>query len=322
MPVLPEPVGDYPTLVIAVGGNALAPEGGGTSLPDQAAAAARTAQYVVDVAAQGWRVVLTHGNGPQVGYILRRSELAIAEVPPVPMDYATADTQGAIGVMFQRSLFNELLARKLDRRVATVVTQVVVDAGDPAFDAPSKPIGSIMDEPTARRLAQDNGWAIMEETGRGWRRSVASPKPKAVIEIDTIRELLACNHIVIACGGGGIPVTRGADGRLTNREAVIDKDLASALLARQLHAQRLLIATAVPQVAINFGTPQQRWLDTLSLAESDRYMAEGHFGKGSMGPKIEAILGYVRDNPGAEGIVTDIPHMGAALAGKAGTRIA
>lgn len=310
-----------PIAVIAVGGNALTPNTGGTTLPEQAAAAARTARYVVDVAAQGWQVVLTHGNGPQVGYILRRSELAIAEVPPVPMDYATADTQGAIGVMFQRSLYNELLRRQLDLHVTTIVTQVVVDADDRAFQEPSKPIGSIMDEATARRLAAANHWQIMEEAGSGWRRCVASPKPQEIIEIETIRSLLGSGHIVIACGGGGIPVTRAANGSLLNREAVIDKDLASALLARQLGAQRLLIATAVPQVAINFGKPDQRWLQQLSVVEAESYMLEGHFGKGSMGPKIEAVLNYVRDNSPAEGVITDIEHMGEALAGTAGTRI-
>ena len=310
-----------PIAVIAVGGNALAPEGGGTTLPDQATAAASTAKHVVDVAAQGWRVVLTHGNGPQVGYILRRSELAQHEVPPVPMDYATADTQGAIGVMFQRSLFNEIQRRRLDLNVATVVTQVVVNASDPAFQNPSKPIGSIMEEATAKQLAEQNHWNIMEEPGRGWRRCVASPKPQTVIELETIQALLDANHIVIACGGGGIPVTRNESGELRNREAVIDKDLASALLASQLHAQRLLIATAVPQVAIHFGKPEQKWLDHLSIVEAEKYMAEGHFGKGSMGPKIEAILNYVHQNNTFEGVVTDIEHMGAALEGKAGTRI-
>ncbi len=310
-----------PTVVIAVGGNALAPEGGGTSLHDQARAAADTAKYIVDAVEQGWRVVLTHGNGPQVGYILRRSELAMAEVPPVPMDYATADTQGAIGDMFQRSLFNELLSRGLDKKVVTVVTQVLVDENDPAFKSPSKPIGSMMDEAKAKKLAKENNWNIMEEAGRGWRRCVASPSPKKVIEIDTIRTLLENNHIVIACGGGGIPVIATQDGSLTNREAVIDKDLASALLAQQLGAQRLLIATAVPKVAINFGKPEERWLDHLTIKEAEQYMLEGHFGKGSMGPKVEAVLLYLRSNPGGEGVITNIERMGVALAGQDGTRI-
>ncbi|RZT38712.1 carbamate kinase [Cupriavidus agavae] len=312
---------DAPVAVIAVGGNALAPEGGGTNLHDQARAAADAAGHIADVAEQGWRVVLTHGNGPQVGYILRRSELAIQEVPPVPMDYATADTQGAIGDMFQRSLYNALQRRGVAPRVVTVVTQVVVDEHDPAFQSPAKPIGSIMDEATARQRAQSLGWNIMEEAGRGWRRCVASPRPQRVVETDTIRALLAQNHIVIACGGGGIPVTMAADGTLCNREAVIDKDLASALLARQLGAQRLVIVTAVPKVAIHFGKPEQRWLDHLTVAEAERFMEEGHFGRGSMGPKIEAVLEYVRSEPGGEGIVTDISSMGAALAGAGGTRI-
>ncbi len=310
-----------PIAVIAVGGNALAPEGGGTSLHDQARAAASAASHIVDVAAQGWRVVLTHGNGPQVGYILRRSELAMKEVPPVPMDYATADTQGAIGDMFQRSLYNELHRRGLAMNVATVVTQVIVDEADPAFQNPSKPIGSIMDAATAQQLAQANGWSVMEEPGRGWRRCVASPRPQAVVEIETIHTLLDSNHIVIACGGGGIPVTQAADGTLCNREAVIDKDLASALLARQLQAQRLLIVTAVPKVAIHFGKPEQRWLDHLTIAEAEQFMREGHFGKGSMGPKVEAVLDYVIKNSHGEGVITDIVHMGKALSEGGGTRI-
>ncbi len=306
--------------VIAVGGNALASEGGGTSIPDQAEAAARTARFIVDIAEAGWKVVLTHGNGPQVGYILRRSEIARGEVPIVPMDYATADTQGAIGVMFQRSFLNELHRRKSSKQVATVVTQVEVNGADPAFSNPTKPIGSMMDKATAENLAKANGWSIMEETGRGWRRCVASPQPKRVIELDTIRTLLDSNHIVVACGGGGIPVVADASGDLTSREAVIDKDLASSLLARQLKAERLLIATAVPQVAINFGKPNELWLDRLTLAEARAYSNEGHFGKGSMGPKVEAVMAYVEACPG-EGIVTDIEHMGDALKGQAGTRI-
>ena len=306
--------------VIAVGGNALASESGAVSIADQAKAAARTARYVADVVTAGWSVVLTHGNGPQVGYILRRSELSAAEIPPVPMDYATADTQGAIGVMFQRGFLNELQSRKMTQRVATVVTQVEVDPGDPAFAFPTKPIGSVMDHDTASALAGQYGWAIVEEKGRGWRRSVASPQPKRIIEIETVRSLLDSNHIVIACGGGGVPVVVDADGNLTGREAVIDKDLASSLLAQQLGAKRLLIATAVPQVAIRFGTPDVEWLDRLTLEDAARYMDDGQFGAGSMAPKVSAVMEYVRNCDG-EGIVTDIEHMGEALEGKAGTRI-
>jgi len=306
--------------VIAVGGNALASEGDGTSIMDQAAAAARTAQYVIDVAAAGWQVVLTHGNGPQVGYILRRSEIAANEVPVVPMDYATADTQGAIGVMFQRSFLNELRRRGLKNPVATVVTQVEVDPDDGAFANPTKPIGSIMKREIAEDLAAKNGWSLMEEAGRGWRRCVASPQPKRVVETGTVSNLLDSGHIVIACGGGGIPVVSDNDGNLSGREAVIDKDLASSLLARELRAERLLIATAVPQVAINFGKPDVQWLSRLTLSEAGRFMDEGHFGKGSMGPKVAAVMDYVAACDG-EGVITDIEHMGLAIEGKAGTRI-
>lgn len=306
--------------VIAVGGNALASANGAVSITDQAEAAAHTAGYVADIVAAGWKVVLTHGNGPQVGYILRRSELCAAEIPPVPMDYATADTQGAIGVMFQRGFLNELQRRKMTQRVATVVTQVEVASGDPAFTFPSKPIGPVMDHATASSLATQYGWTILEEKGRGWRRSVASPQPRRIIEIETIRSLLDNDHIVIACGGGGIPVTVTADGNLTNREAVIDKDLSSSLLARQLDAKRFLIATTVPQVAIRFGTPQVEWLDHLTLEEAARFMDEGQFGTGSMSPKVAAVMEYVNACDG-EGIITDIEHMGEALAARAGTRI-
>lgn len=306
--------------VIAVGGNALASEGGGTSIPDQAIAAAQTAQYVIDVAAAGWQVVLTHGNGPQVGYILRRSEIAAAEVPIVPMDYATADTQGAIGVMFQRAFFNELQRRGLNKPVATVVTQVRVNPADKAFSNPTKPIGSVMTRDVAEELAAKNGWSLMEEVGRGWRRAVASPQPEEVIEVDTIRTLLNTGHIVIACGGGGIPVVADNAGNLTSREAVIDKDLASSLLACQLDAKKLLIATAVPQVAINFGKPDVKWLAQLTMSEAARYMDEGHFGQGSMGPKVAAVMDYVKACDG-EGIITNIENMGKSIAGEAGTRI-
>lgn len=306
--------------VIAVGGNALAAENGAVSITDQAEAAARTAGYVADIMAAGWKVVLTHGNGPQVGYILRRSELCAAEIPPVPMDYATADTQGAIGVMFQRGFLNELQRRKMTQRVATVVTQVEVVSGDPAFSTPGKPIGPVMNHATASTLATQYGWTITEEKGRGWRRSVASPQPKRIIEIDTIRSLLDNDHIVIACGGGGIPVVVSSDGNLSGREAVIDKDLASSLLARQLNAKRFLIATRVPQVAIHFGTPEVEWLDHLTLEDAARLIDAGQFGAGSMSPKVAAVMDYVSACDG-EGIITDIEHMGEALAGRAGTRI-
>ena len=268
--------------------------------------------------AAGWNVVITHGSGPQVGFILRRSEIALGEVPPVPMDYAAADLQGAIGYMFQRALRNEFRRRGLQRSAIAVVTQVLVDRNDPAFADPAKPIGSHMDEETARRRAAELGWIVREDSGRGWRRVVPSPLPQGIVEIDEIEHLVSAGYVVIACGGGGIPVFQGDDGDLQGVEAVIDKDLASSMLARELNAALFVISTGVPRVAINFGRPDQRWLEQLSRAEAEKYLAEGHFAEGSMAPKIRAIIAYL-DRPGRRGLITDPPNIGRALAGQAGT---
>ncbi len=311
----------YPIVVIAVGGNALAAEDGRTDLESQAQAAVRTASHIVDVVAAGFKVVLTHGNGPQVGFILRRSELAKDSVPIVPMDYATADTQGAIGFMFQRAIDNEFIRRGMHQHHAqTLVTQVIVDQNDPAFSQPTKPIGTYMDQATANILAKENQWHIMEDAGRGWRRCVASPTPQSIVEIAAIEHLLAANQVVIAAGGGGIPVVRRADNTLKGVEAVIDKDLSSCLLAKQLKAQRLIIATAVEKVAIHFGTPQQQALDCVSLTQMQHYQDQGHFPAGSMGPKIAAIIDFV-GNTQQHALVTDIAHLALALKGQAGTEI-
>ena len=268
--------------------------------------------------AAGWNVVITHGSGPQVGFILRRSEIALGEVPPVPMDYAAADLQGAIGYMFQRALRNEFRRRGLQRSAIAVVTQVLVDRNDPAFADPAKPIGSHMDEETARRRAAELGWIVREDAGRGWRRVVASPLPQGIVEIDEIEHLVSAGYVVIACGGGGIPVFQGDDGDLQGVEAVIDKDLASSMLARELNADLFVISTGVPRVAINFGRPDQRWLEQLTRAEAETYLAQGHFAEGSMAPKIRAIIAYL-DRPGRRGLITDPPNIGRALAGQAGT---
>jgi len=269
----------------------------------------------------GWTVVLTHGNGPQVGFILRRSGLAKGVVPEVPVDYADADTQGAIGYMFQRSLYNEFLWRGLQRRVVTLVTQVLVDPDDPAFKAPAKPIGGYMDEATAHSLAAELGWTVREDAGRGWRRVVASPQPRRILELDAIRSLIAHGYIVVACGGGGIPVREDEHGALHGVEAVIDKDIASSLLARDLHAELFVISTAVEKVAIHFNQPDQRWLDRVTVAELRRYVAEEHFAGGSMGPKIEAVLSFLEGRPGGRAIITDAPNLGRALTGATGTHI-
>jgi carbamate kinase len=306
------------TAVVAVGGNSLILDTEHESIPDQAVAAAMTAHHIADMVAAGWNVVITHGSGPQVGFILRRSELALGEVPPVPMDYAAADLQGSIGYMFQRALRNEFRRRGLQRSAIAVVTQVLVDRNDPAFADPAKPIGSQMDEERARRLAAELGWIVREDAGRGWRRVVPSPLPQGIVEIDEIEHLVSAGYVVIACGGGGIPVFQGDDGDLEGVEAVIDKDLASSMLARELNADLFVISTGVPRVAINFGRPDQRWLEQLTRAEAERYLAEGHFAEGSMAPKIRAIIAYL-DRPGRRGLITDPPNIGRALAGEAGT---
>jgi carbamate kinase len=307
--------------VVAVGGNALITAPGKESILDQAAAAEVTCRYVADIVQHGWTVVLTHGNGPQVGFILRRSGIAKGLVPEVPVDYADADTQGAIGYMFQRGLYNELRRRGITRDVVALVTQVRVSPDDPAFQRPSKPIGAHMDEDTAKALAQQLGWTVAEDAGRGWRRVIASPEPKEIVELHAIRQLVTQGFVLIACGGGGIPVMDDARGDLRGLEAVIDKDLASSLLARQLGAQLFVVSTGVERVAIHFNTPQQRWLDEISLAELEDYAAQGHFPAGSMGPKIEAIRRYLTATPNARAIITDPPNLGRALAGETGTRI-
>jgi len=306
--------------VVAVGGNSLIIDKDHQSIPDQYNAAALTARSIADMVQGGWNIVLTHGNGPQIGFILRRSELSIHEVSPVPMDYAGADLQGAIGYMFDRALRNEFRRRGIARRPVAVVTQTLVDRNDPAFANPTKPIGSHFDEATARRIAAQQGWTVREDAGRGWRRVVPSPQPQRIVELDEIRFLARAGYLVIACGGGGIPVIEDERGDLAGVEAVIDKDLASSLLARDLGADLLLVSTGVEKVAIHFNTPQQRWLDRITLEDARRLYAENHFDPGSMGPKIRALIEFL-EGGGAEGLVTNPQNLGRALAGGTGTRI-
>lgn len=311
---------DGKLVVIAVGGNSLIFDAAHESLVDQSHAAEETAHHIADAVASGWRVVVTHGSGPQIGFILRRSELAQAEVPAVPMDYAGADLQGAIGYMFQRSLRNEFRRRGLDNRAIALVTQVLVDRADPAFDAPDKPIGSYMDESTAARRAEELGWAVMEDAGRGWRRAVPSPRPHSIVDLDPIRDLLEAGYTVIACGGGGIPVVEDEAGDLVGLEAVIDKDYASALLAAELGADAFVISTGVEQVAIHFGQPDEQWLGQLTVSEAREYDAQGEFAEGSMAPKVRAVVEFV-ERTGGDGLITDPGSMGRALGGQGGTRI-
>ncbi len=308
------------TAVVAVGGNSLIVDDQHQSIPDQVKAATTTSHYVADMVEAGWTVVLTHGNGPQVGFILRRSGIAKGMVPEVPVDYADADTQGAIGYMFQRALYNEFQRRKLERKVVAVVTQVLVDPGDPAFRNPTKPIGAYMAEDVAKSLADDLGWIVREDAGRGWRRVVASPKPQEIIERDIIEALIDLDTIVIACGGGGIPVLRDAQGELQGLEAVIDKDFASSLLARDLGAELFVVSTGVEKVALDYGKPTQRWLERITLAQARQHLAEGQFPQGSMGPKVEAIISFL-EGGGQRALITNPPNLGRALTGATGTHI-
>ena len=268
----------------------------------------------------GWDVIIGHGNGPQVGFILRRSELSREELHEVPLDYCGADSQGAIGYMFQRALYNEFSKRGMQKQVVAVVTQVLVDQEDPAFDNPSKPIGSFMDESLATTRANAEGWAVVEDAGRGWRRVVPSPLPIKIMQRDAIESLVAADFVVIAVGGGGIPVVEHEDGSIFGVEAVIDKDFATALLASQIGADLFLITTAVPQIALNYNQPDQQWLDRMTLAEAKAYMEQGHFAKGSMEPKVQAIINYLEAG-GKEALVTDPDNIERALAGETGTRI-
>jgi carbamate kinase len=310
-----------PRLVIAIGGNSLIPDKDHRTVQDQYAAAAETGSHIAALIESGWEVAISHGNGPQVGFILRRSELASNELHEVPLDYCGADTQGAIGYMLQQNLVNEFRRRGMDKSVVTVVTQVEVDAADPAFANPAKPIGSFMDEDDAMRRQDEEGWDVLEDAGRGWRRVVASPRPMRIVELDVIRGLLDAGVVTIAVGGGGIPVVANEDGDLEGIAAVIDKDLASALLASQVGANLLLISTAVEKVALNFGTPQQRWIDQFTLVEVKRRLEEGtHFAEGSMAPKMRAVVQFLEAG-GAEALITDPANLERAMAGKTGTRI-
>ena len=306
--------------IVAVGGNALIKDNQHKTVQDQYAAAVDTMAHIADMIAEGWNVVVTHGNGPQVGFILRRSELSAHELHEVPLDYCGADTQGSIGYMFQQALYNEFVRRKMQKSAVTVVTQTIVDRNDPAFQNPTKPIGSFMDEEQAKMRMEKDGWTVVEDAGRGWRRVVPSPIPLRIVEADAINALIDKGFVVIGVGGGGIPVIETPEGNLVGVEAVIDKDFGAAILASMLKADLFLISTAVEKVAINFNKPNQQWLDQMTAAEARLYIAEGHFAKGSMLPKIQAILKYI-DNGGKKALITDPAHIKDALNGKTGTWI-
>ncbi|HEX5840019.1 MAG TPA: carbamate kinase [Anaerolineales bacterium] len=310
--------GNHKLAVVAVGGNALIRQKGKESLPDQYEAACLTMPHIVDMVQNGWKVIVTHGNGPQVGFILRRSELSAHEVHSIPLYYGGSNTQGSIGFMFQTALQNEFRRRSMPNQAATVVTQTLVDKNDPAFQHPSKPIGSFMDEQTALQRRDENGWSVMEDSGRGWRRVVASPQPVRILQQDAIMSLAEAGFTVVGVGGGGIPVIENERGEIEGVEAVIDKDLASALFASSIQADLFLISTEVEKVAINFNKPDVQWLDSLSVQEARNYLAEGQFGKGSMEPKVKAILNYIECG-GKKALITNPENMLRALRGETGT---
>lgn len=306
--------------VVAVGGNSLIKDSKHQSIPDQYGAGAESMHHIAEMIAQGWEVVVTHGNGPQVGFILRRSEIARNELHEVPLDFCGADSQGAIGYMFCQALHNEFLVRGMNKKAVSVVTQTVVDKNDPAFSNPSKPIGSFMDEAAAMQRRDNEGWNVVEDAGRGWRRVVPSPDPKKIIEAEAIRGLIDLGFTVVGVGGGGIPVIEGPDGSLTGVEAVIDKDYGSSLLANLIRADLFIISTAVEKVAINFNKPDQRWLNKMTFAEAQQFIEEGHFAKGSMLPKVKAVLRFLKFG-GKRALITNPENISRALQGETGTWI-
>ncbi len=312
--------GSKGTVVVAIGGNSIIRSKDAQSVPAQWSAIRETCQHIADLIADGWRVVITHGNGPQVGFILLRSEMSRGKLHDVPLDSCGADTQGAIGYQIQQCLGNELLKRGLKRQVVTVVTQSVVDPDDPAFENPTKPIGSFYSHGDALLRMHNEGWDMVEDSGRGWRRVVASPRPLEIVERDAIRTLVEAGFIVIAAGGGGIPVTRYSDGRLSGRAAVIDKDFGSALLAHNIGADTFLVQTGVEKVCIDYGKPTEQAFDRLTVSEAWKFVRAGQFPEGSMGPKVQACIQFL-DWGGKRAVITSLEKMNESLDGRAGTTL-
>ena len=309
--------------VVAVGGNSLITDDKHVTVENQVEALRETAHHIVDMIEAGWDLAIGHGNGPQVGFILRRSEIAakVEGMHEVPLDVCGADSQGAIGYEFQQALQNEYHKRGIQKGAATVITQVLVDKSDPAFQKPSKPIGSFMTEAEARKRESEMHWSVVEDAGRGWRRVVPSPLPKKILELDSVKLLLNAGVTVITVGGGGIPVVDKGNGEFEGTAAVIDKDFASSLLAQEIGAELFLIATAVEKVAVNFGKPDQKGQEKMTVAEAKGYLAEGtHFAKGSMAPKVQAIIWFL-ENGGKQALITNPENIGRALKGETGTWI-
>ena len=319
------PVPARKRVVVALGGNAAYPSTIKGTADEQLLLMRQVCAHLVEIIRAGWQLVLTHGNGPVVGNILYRMARTADELPPMPMDVCVAHSQGGMGYMLQQSFANVLVDSGMDIVVSCVVTEVEVDANDPAFKNPTKPVGKFFSEADAADMAAKTGWFFAEDSGRGWRRMVASPKPKKILDLKTIDALLDAGVIPIACGGGGVPVLHGDNGHWTGVAAVIDKDLTSAMLAAHLHADALIMLTGVEQVALDFNKPTQRPLDHMTLAQARQYTADGQFPPGSMGPKIEAAISYLEELPNAnhdgEVIITSLERAFDALMGRAGTHI-
>jgi len=312
---------DSKVAVVAIGGNSLIKDKQHRTVRDQYIAAKETCEQIVFMIRNGWEVAIAHGNGPQVGFILRRSELASHELHEVPLDVCGADSQGAIGYALQQNLHNEFKRFELNKQAVTIVTQVEVSADDPALRNPTKPIGSFMDEAEARRRREEDDWDVMEDADRGWRRVVPSPLPIRIVEEQAVKQLIASGMTVITAGGGGIPVVSDENGQLNGIAAVIDKDFSSALLACNIGADLFVISTSVEKVALNFSKPDEKWINHMTLAEAKQYLSEGiHFAKGSMAPKIRAVINFL-ENGGKEAIITNPENIERALAGETGTRI-
>ncbi len=307
-------------VVVAIGGNSLIEDPREPGIARQWSAARYTTDQIAMLVADGYRVVITHGNGPQVGYILRRGEIALKQgVHDVPLDIIVADTQGSIGYMLQQAMDNSMRRLGLNRTVVSVVTQVQVDPDDPAFEHPTKPIGGFMTEAEARTFEAE-GWRVVEDSGRGWRRVVPSPQPRKIMEISPIHDMMMAGYIIIASGGGGVPVIRTEKGSLRGVPAVVDKDLASALLAEQLRADMFMISTGVPQVFVDFNKPTQRPITEMSIVAAEDYISQGQFPAGSMLPKVQAAVQFVK-NGGPVAMITNPANLLGAIKGEAGTRV-
>jgi carbamate kinase len=306
--------------VLAIGGNSLIKDKDHIAMSWQYQAVRETSKYIAELIAEGLGIVITHGNGPQVGFIYRRGELARHELPLIPLDICGADTQGAIGYMIQKALLNEFRERGITKKVTTVVTQAVVDRNDPSFEHPSKPIGTFMTEKEALANQKEFGWHVAEDAGRGFRRVVPSPIPKELIELDVVKILVKKGYVVVAVGGGGIPVIRNEQGEIEGVEAVIDKDHASSLLARQLGADTFIISTSIDAAYVNFGKENQKSISQATLAEMKRYLTEGHFKAGSMKPKIESIIQFL-EGGGKKAVITSPENLLKAVRGQCGTTI-